>query len=97
MELAAISLAVGLVFFFLLSWPVFVFQLNVLEMFLLGFLLSVESKKTKSLMPLLLLVLGAILVEIASNLSIGSHFYYLDAWRNTLTALSGYLAGFVFS
>ena len=93
MEIAIVLLSMGLVFFFLFSWPVFSFQLNVVEMFILGIFLSKESKKSKSLAPFFILIVTAFLIEIASNVSIGSHFYYLDAWRNVLIGLSGYLSG----
>ena len=97
MEIAVVLLTMGLVFFFLFSWPVFSFQMNVLEMFILGIFLSKESIKSKSLAPFFILAAAAISIEIASNLSIGSHFYYLDAWRNVLIALSGYLSGWTAS
>jgi hypothetical protein len=92
-EIAILLLSMGLVFFLLFSRPVFLFQLIVLEMFILGIFIALEGKKSKSLLPFVLIIVTAALVEISSNLSIGSSFYYLDAWRNTLIALSGYLTG----
>jgi hypothetical protein len=94
-EIAVLLLSMGLVFFLLFSRPVFLFQLIVLEMFILGIFIALEGKKSKSLLPFILIVVTAALVEISSNLSIGSSFYYLDAWRNTLIALSGCLTGFL--
>jgi hypothetical protein len=91
-EVAVLLLTMGFVFFLLISRTVYLFQLGVLEMFILGILLAAEGRKTKNLYPFLILAGAAILVEIASSLSIGSSFYYLDAWRNALVALSGYLA-----
>ncbi|UCH95378.1 MAG: hypothetical protein JSV88_00650 [Candidatus Aminicenantes bacterium] len=95
LEIAILLLTMGLVFFLLLSRPVFLFQLSVLEMFILGILLAAEGKKSRSPLAFLLLAAVAVLTEISSNLSMGSHFYYLDAWRNALVALSGYLTGFL--
>jgi membrane-bound ClpP family serine protease len=92
-EIAILLLSMGLVFFLLFSRPVFLFQLIVLEMFILGLFIALEGKKSKSLLPFVLILVTAALVEISSNLSIGSSFYYFDAWRNTLIALSGYLTG----
>ena len=92
-EIAILLLSMGLVFFLLFSRPVFLFQLIVLEMFILGIFIALEGKKLKSLLPFVLILATAALVEISSNLSIGSSFYYFDAWRNTLIALSGYLTG----
>jgi hypothetical protein len=86
-------LSMGLVFFLLFSRPVFLFQLIVLEMFILGIFIALEGKKSKSILPFVLIVVAAVLIEISSNLSIGSSFYYLDAWRNALIALSGCLTG----
>lgn len=87
-------LTMGLIFFFLFTNPVFLFKLSVLELFILGVILSLEGKKSKSLIPFLLIAAAVILVEVSSNLSIGSRYFsYFDAWRNTLIALSGYLAG----
>jgi hypothetical protein len=94
-EIAVLLLSMGLVFFLLFSRPVFLFQLIVLEMFILGIFIALEGKKSKSLLPFVLILVTAALIEISSNLSIGSSFYYFDAWRNTLIALSGYLTGFL--
>lgn len=94
-EIAILLLGMGLVFFLFFSRPVFLFQLLVLEMFILGALLSLEGKKSKSLLPFLFIAATAVLVEFSSNLSIGSSFFYLDAWRNCLIALSGYITGFL--
>jgi hypothetical protein len=94
-EIAMLLLSMGLVFFLLFSRPVFLFQLIVVEMFILGIFIALEGKKSKSLLPFVLILVTAALVEVSSNLSIGSSFYYLDAWRNTLIALSGYLTGFL--
>jgi hypothetical protein len=96
MEIAVILMSIGLIFFFLFSQPVFLFQLTVLELFILGVLLAWEGKKTKSPVPFLLLAAAAVLVEVSSNLSIGSRYFsYFDAWRNILITLSGYLSGFI--
>jgi hypothetical protein len=92
-EIAILLLSMGLVFFLLFSHPVLLFQLIVLEMFLLGVVIALEGKKSKSILPFVLIVVAAVLIEISSNLSTGSTFYYLDAWRNTLIALSGCLTG----
>jgi hypothetical protein len=92
-EIAILLLSMGLVFFLLFSHPVLLFQLIVLEMFILGVFIALEGKKSKSILPFVLIVVAAVLIEISSNLSIGSSFYYLDAWRNALIALSGCLTG----
>ncbi len=94
-EIAVLLLSMGLVFFLLFSRPVFLFQLLVLEMFILGIFIALEGKRSKSLLPLVIILVTAVLVEISFNLSIGSSFYYLDAWRNALVALSGCLTGFL--
>jgi hypothetical protein len=94
-EIAILLLSMGLVFFLLFSRPVFLFQLLVLEMFILGIFIALEGKKSKSLLSFVIILVTAVLVEISSNLSIGSSFYYLDAWRNALVALCGCLAGFL--
>ena len=92
-EIAILLLSMGLVFFLLFSRPVLLFQLIVLEMFILGVFIALEGKKTKSLLAFVLIVVAAVLIEISANLSVGSSFYYLDAWRNALVALSGFLTG----
>jgi hypothetical protein len=94
-EIAILLLSMGLVFFLLFSHPVLLFQLIVLEMFILGVIIALEGKKSKSILPFVLIVAAAVLIEISSNLSIGSSFYYLDAWRNALIALSGCLTGYL--
>lgn len=94
-EIAILLLSMGLIFFLLFSRPVILFQLIVLEMFILGILIALEGKKSKSLLPFVLIAIAAALVEISSNLSVGSSFYYLDAWRSALIALSGYLTGYL--
>lgn len=92
-EIAILLLSMGLVFFLLISRPVFLFQLLVLEMFILGVIIALEGKKSKSILVFVLIAVAAALVEISSNLSTHSSFYYLDVWRNALVALSGYLTG----
>ena len=82
-EIAILLLGMGLVFFLLFSHPVLLFQLIVLEMFILGVIIALEGKKSKSLLPFVLIVVAAVLIEISSNLSIGSSFYYLDTWRKS--------------
>jgi len=88
-------LTMGFVFFLLFTRTVFLFQLSVFEMFSLGVLVSLEGKKSKNMAPFLIIIITASLVELSSSLAVGSNFYYLDAWRNILMALSGYLAGFL--
>lgn len=95
LELALIILSLGLVFFFIVSRPLFSSRLNVLEFFLLGFVVAIENKKAKSFAPFVLILAAALLVEIAGNLSLGSSFYYLDVWVNVLTALCGYVTTFL--
>ena len=90
---AIILLTLGLIFFFIFTNPLFLFKLSVLELFFLGVLTVWEGKKAKSPLPFLILLGAAVLVEVASNFSVGSHFYLLDAWRNMLFCLSGYLSG----
>ncbi len=92
-EIAILLLSMGLVFFLLFSRPVLLFQLIVLEMFILGVFIAMEGKKSKSLLAFVLIVVAAVLIEISANLSVGSSFYYLDVWRNVLIALSGFLTG----
>ncbi len=95
LELALILLCLGLVFFFVISRPLFSSRLNVLEFFLLGFVVALENKKAKSFAPFVLILAAALLVEVAGNFALGSSFYYLDVWVNVLTALSGYIATFL--
>jgi hypothetical protein len=92
-DIGVVLLTAGLMFFFLLARPMLEFKLTLLEMFLLGIIIAWEGKKNKSPLPFLILALGAVAVELASNFSIGSHFYLFDAWRNMLAGLSGYLSG----
>jgi Na+/melibiose symporter-like transporter len=88
-----VMLTMGIVFFFLFSRSPFLTKLIIVEFFVLGVLLAMENKKLKSVLPLIFLVGAALLVEIVSNFSTGSRFYYLDVYINALTGLSGYIAG----
>lgn len=88
-------LAMGMIFFFLFSTPLFLFKLTLLEFFILGFVLAVETRKSQSLVSLLLLIGAACLIEVITNFAGGTHFYYLDVWINSLAGLSGYIAGFL--
>lgn len=90
-DIALLLLCVGLVFFFLLSHPLFLFKLTMLEMFLVGIFLYWDGKSTKSLFPFLLLIAAATLVELAASLGSNGHFYIYDAWRNSIAALIGFL------
>ena len=85
----------GIIFFFLLSRSPFLAKLNIVEFFILGILMSIENKKSKSIVPFFFLIGVAFLIEIISNFSLGSRFYYLDVYINSLTALSGYITGFL--
>jgi hypothetical protein len=90
-DISVALLSMALVFFLLVTHPGFPFKLYVLEMFALGFILAVEGKKSNSPIPFILIAIAAILVEVASNTAMNTHFYYLDAWRSSLVALSGYV------
>ncbi len=95
LEVAVLLLTMGLIFFFLFLKPIFLFKLGILEFFILGLLVSLENKKSKSLAPFLLLFGTACLMEIVTNLAGGTRFYYFDVWIHSLTGLSGYIAGFL--
>lgn len=94
-ELALVLLTMGFVFYLLVSRGHFLSKLNIPEFFILGILVSIENKKSRFFSPFILLFAAVFLVEVAHNLSIGSRFYYLDVWINSLTGLSGYIAGFL--
>lgn len=93
-EMAAVVGAMALIFFFLLSRPLLLFKLSIAEFFILGVVLFVNGKKSRPTfaIALVLLVLAALLVEIAGNLSAGSSFYYFDVWMMVLFGLTGYIA-----
>jgi hypothetical protein len=95
LEIAMGLLAMGMIFFFLFSTPLFLFKLTLLEFFILGFVVAVETRKSQSLFSFLLLLGAACLIEAITNFSGGTRFYYLDVWINSLTGLSGYIAGFL--
>ncbi len=92
-EISGWLLSGGLTAFFLFSQPGLIFKLGVLQLFTAGLIPAVESKKTKSFIPFLLIAATAALAEFAYSYALGSNFYYYDAWRNALLSLSGYLAG----
>ncbi len=54
-EPAVILLIGGLIFYFLLSTPLLLFKLAILEFFILGLLVALDNKKSKSLLPYFLL------------------------------------------
>ncbi len=93
LEIAAILLTCGLLFFFLFSNPRLLFKMAILEFFILGVIVATENKKAKSYLPFVILLGVACLVEIATNLFSGSRFYYLDVWMHSLSGLSGFIAG----
>lgn len=93
LELAMGLLAMGMIFFFLFSTPLFLFKLTLLEFFILGVVVAVETRKSQSLFSFVLLIGTACLIEVITNYAGGTRFYYLDVWINSLTALSGYIAG----
>jgi len=91
-DIALALLSIGLTLFFLMAHPVFIFKLSVLEMFLLGVILALEGKKAKTPVLLIILLAVTVLAEAASSIAVGSSFHYLDVWRSSLIALSGYLS-----
>jgi len=93
LDIGIALLAPALIFFFIFTNPLFTFKLSILEMIILGIILAFESKKSKSPFLFIIIAVAASAAEIASNLSLGSHFYYLDAWRSVLMILSGFVAG----
>jgi hypothetical protein len=92
-ETATVIFTAALIFFFLLSRPFLLFKLSIAEFFILGVILFVNGKKSRSTFATAsaLLVLTALLVEIAGNLSAGSSFYYFDVWMTVLFGLAGYI------
>lgn len=95
LEIAIVLLTMGLIFFFLSLKPIFLFKLGILEFFLLGVLISIDNKKSKSILPFFFLFVTALLVEIVPNLFAGTSFYYNDVWILSLTGLSSYIAVFI--
>jgi hypothetical protein len=91
-DTAVVLLTMGTVFFFLISRTMLSYKLGILELFILGIIMAWEGKKSKTPLLFIIMAVTAALVELASNLSLGSQFYYLDAWRNALIILSGYIA-----
>ncbi|MCP4215267.1 MAG: hypothetical protein GY765_11450 [bacterium] len=92
-DIAVILLVTGMIFFLLFLRPMFLFKLTVLEFFILGVLLALENKRARSVVPFLLLLGAACLVEVITNIRVGAHFYYADVWINALTGLAGYTGG----
>jgi hypothetical protein len=92
-DVGLVLLTLGLVFFFLLSHPMLIFKMTILELFILGLLVAWEGKKSKSLISFLIIFIGALVVEVMSNFAVNTHFYYFDVWQNSLVVLSGYLSG----
>lgn len=92
-EAATVIFAAALIFFFLLSRPFLLFKLSIAEFFILGVILFINGKRSRSTFAIAsaLLVLTALLVEIAGNLSAGSSFYYFDVWMAVLFGLAGYI------
>jgi len=70
----------------------FLFKVSIFEFFILGVLLSMENKKSKSWIPFALLISAVILTQFFSDISMEGSFYYLDVWRDLLFALSGYIS-----
>lgn len=93
LEPVALTLATGLVFFFLLTSPRLMFRVTVFGFYLLGVLTAIDNKKTKSVLPFIIIIGTACLVEAASGYFFGGSFYYLDAWIYSLCAFSGFIAG----
>jgi len=95
LEIAIVFLVMGVIFFFLFSNPRLLFKLTILEFFILGLLVALDNRKSKSPLPYLLLFGTAFLIEIVTSLFAAPHFYYLDVWIHSLIGLSGYIAGFL--
>jgi hypothetical protein len=93
LETAMGLLAMGLIFFFIFSNPLFSFKLTLFEFFLLGLIVALENRKSPSLFSFILIIGTACLIEWITNFTGGTRFYYLDVWINSLTGLSGYIAG----
>jgi hypothetical protein len=92
-EMATVMCAMALIFFFLLSRPFLLFKLSIAEFFILGVILFIDGKKSRSnfAIALALLVSAALLAELAGNLFASSSFYYFDVWMTVLFGLAGYI------
>ncbi len=95
LEMGVLLLVTGLIFFFLFSNPRLLFKLEIFEFFLLGVLAALDNKKRKSLVPFIIILAVACLVELVTTLWSGTRFYYLDVWIHSLAGLSGYITGFL--
>jgi len=84
----------GFILFYLFSrtGANFLFKVTIFEFFILGVLLSMENKRSKSWIPFALLISAVILTQFFSDISMQGSFYYLDVWRDLLFALSGYIS-----
>ncbi|MCP5106998.1 MAG: hypothetical protein GY950_26675 [bacterium] len=54
-----------------------------------------DNKKAKSVIPLVLLLGTACLIELVTSVPAGTRFYYYDVWVHSLSGLSGFVAGFL--
>lgn len=100
LEIAAIFLAIAIVFYFLFQRRIFLNKvffanfLHIAEFFILGVLLIKENKKTSSPIPFIILFSSAFALELIQfffhNRVIDSN----DIWINLISGLAGMIAGF---
>ena len=93
-ETATVLLLAALIFFFLSSRPRLLFKLSLLEFFVLGAILFIDYKRSRSALAYSLawLTAAAVMAEIAGNIAAGSDFYYFDVWMSVLFGLCGYIS-----
>jgi glycopeptide antibiotics resistance protein len=100
LEIAAISLAAAIVFYFLFQRRIFLSKvffsnfLHIAEFFILGVLLSKENKKASSPIAFIILFSSAFAFEL---LQIFFHNRIVDSndiWTNSISGLVGLVAGF---
>lgn len=98
LEMGSWLLSAGIIFFFLYFNVSLSFKLEILLFFILGILCALDNKKTKSILPFIMIIAVICLGQLAENLVKGTQlfsFELLNAWMHFLASLAGYVAGFL--
>jgi len=67
-------------------------KLTLFEFIAIGIIYSFENTSSKSILPIILILLTAIMTEFATQRSLAISFYHYDVFLNTLLAFAGYIA-----
>jgi len=92
-KIATILFIIGVILYFFIfkAQTQLSLKLTLFEFIAIGIIYSFENTSSKSILPIILILLTSIITEFATQRSFAISFYHYDVFLNTLLAFAGYI------